>query len=143
MMLTQEEKNYLSTTEPLYYLQPHELNMLTEYSQVVTFSPGEKVIQQGQTSEGMYILINGNAIIFTEIFKSYGKQRAVKFDQTDINRNELKTAKFFNKFTDEEFNILLQQMHVLQAPKNTPLIKLNDQNSSFYFIYRGAIQANI
>ena len=52
-MLNPEIKKKFLTSKPLQYLDPHEFDMMLHYTQLVSFSPGELLQEQGKISEGM------------------------------------------------------------------------------------------
>ncbi len=56
-------KNALLTTPWSQYLEPSELDMLMAHSNVVSFNPGDLIIEQGKYSSGIYIIVSGNAML--------------------------------------------------------------------------------
>lgn len=66
-MLTNEIKNHLQKSRPFHYLAAAELEMLLAYSQDLLFSPGEILLQQGKVGEGMFIIMEGNALVTAKI----------------------------------------------------------------------------
>lgn len=69
-MFSQEVKQALHMAQPFKYLEVYELDMLLAYCKIVNFSDQEKVVQQGQKTEGMYVIVKGKALI---IAKTLGK----------------------------------------------------------------------
>lgn len=57
----------LQTTRLAHYLDPQQLNTLLERNRIVTFSPGEIILKQGKKSEGLYIILDGNAVVTAKI----------------------------------------------------------------------------
>ena len=49
------------------YLNDQELKMLLTYSNIVSFSAGETILQQGKKSTGIYIVIEGVVIATAKI----------------------------------------------------------------------------
>lgn len=66
-MWTQEFKQSLLEAKPLRYLENSELERLLLYSKVTTFLPGQVLQQQGRINHGMYIVLEGNAIVSTRV----------------------------------------------------------------------------
>lgn len=60
-----------------------------------------------------------------------------------IDLNQLRYLGFFNIFTQQEYEELLQHTQLLKTPKKYPLIQQGEKNSACYLILRGAVQANI
>lgn len=66
-MTKSDIKNYLQSSKPFHYLEPKELDMLLAYSKTRTFAPGEPMLTQGQKSEGMYIILQGQAQVTARV----------------------------------------------------------------------------
>jgi CRP/FNR family cyclic AMP-dependent transcriptional regulator len=66
-MLSSEFNETLKSSQPFRHLESHELNRLMTYCEVVTFSDGETIIQQGKLSKGMYIILEGNALVTAKV----------------------------------------------------------------------------
>jgi CRP/FNR family cyclic AMP-dependent transcriptional regulator len=62
-MLTEEIKKILLTSQPCKYLSSQELDTLLSYCTLITFAAGAIVFKQGQKSDGMYIIIHGQAVV--------------------------------------------------------------------------------
>jgi len=69
-MLNPEIKKLLLAASPFRYLQPQELETLIAHSKILSFKNQETLIQQGKISHGMYIIIEGKALV---IVKALGK----------------------------------------------------------------------
>jgi CRP/FNR family transcriptional regulator, cyclic AMP receptor protein len=66
-MTESDIKNYLQLSKPFHYLEPEELDMLLAYSKTRSFAPGEILLQQGQKSEGMYIILQGQVLVTARV----------------------------------------------------------------------------
>ncbi len=66
-MLSQISKNDLLHAKPFKYLTDTELDGLLGYCQKISFSAGNVLIRQGVKSEGMYIIIEGKALVTVRI----------------------------------------------------------------------------
>lgn len=107
-MLQPEEKEFLKTAKPLQYLEAYELNMLIEYSEVVHFKPGEHLLQQGKTSDRMFIIISGTAIVSAHVL---GKGF--------ISLNQLDPGDFIG-----EVSLIEQVAASITVTATTPLVSL-------------------
>jgi CRP/FNR family cyclic AMP-dependent transcriptional regulator len=70
-MINAEIKDALKAAQPFKYLNPTELDMLIQHSKITSFNPGDVILQQGQKSVGLYIIINGIALVKA---KTLGKE---------------------------------------------------------------------
>jgi CRP/FNR family transcriptional regulator, cyclic AMP receptor protein len=70
-MIDTEIKDALKTAQPFKYLNDAELNMLIQHSNIASFNSGDVILQQGKKSVGLYIIINGIALVKA---KSLGKE---------------------------------------------------------------------
>ena len=66
-MLSAELKDALLKTPLCENLDSHELDMLITQSQFVSFATGEIILQQGKKSKGLYIIIEGTAVVTARI----------------------------------------------------------------------------
>ncbi len=66
-MLNSELKNVLQQTPLCEYLDPNELDILLTYSKIVSFNTGDIILQQGKKSDGLYLIINGIAVVTAKI----------------------------------------------------------------------------
>lgn len=62
-----ELKQTLLNAKPFKYLDHRELDMLLSYCEVISFSPNEKISQQGKICKGMYIIISGKAQVTVRV----------------------------------------------------------------------------
>lgn len=62
-MLMPDIKKTLLPTRPFRYLDIHELDELLNYCQIIHYVKEEMLIQQGKHVNGMYILIEGEAVV--------------------------------------------------------------------------------
>jgi CRP/FNR family transcriptional regulator, cyclic AMP receptor protein len=69
-MLNPEIKTLLLSARPFQYLEPHELDMLINFSKIITYADKTVLMQQGKISDGMYVIIEGKALI---VANSLGK----------------------------------------------------------------------
>ncbi len=66
-MSNSEITTILSTTRLSQYLNSHELHILTSYGKTVKFSTGDAIIKQGTVATGVYIILDGTAVITAKI----------------------------------------------------------------------------
>jgi CRP/FNR family cyclic AMP-dependent transcriptional regulator len=66
-MLGPNIKNALHRARPFQYLESSELGMIIAYCKIVTFAPNEALYVQGGKSEGMYIILDGEATVTMKI----------------------------------------------------------------------------
>jgi CRP/FNR family cyclic AMP-dependent transcriptional regulator len=66
-MLGPNIKNALSSARPFQYLDSRELGMIIAYCKIVEFAPEHPLYTQGSKSEGMYIILNGEALVTLKI----------------------------------------------------------------------------
>jgi len=66
-MLSPDIKKTLLTTRPFKYLDQDELDRLIAYCQMIHFSNGDVLLHQGKKGEGMYIFIEGTALVTAKI----------------------------------------------------------------------------
>lgn len=71
-MINAEIRSALLTTQLGQNLDASELDLLIAHSKYLVFSPGEVILQQGKQSEGMYIIINGTALVTAKILGEGG-----------------------------------------------------------------------
>lgn len=81
--------------------------------------------------------------IFSEVIKSFNKPELIKSEDVHFDLNQLKTAAFFENFTDEEIKYFVEQGELIMASAGCHLIHEGEQNTPNYFILSGAVQANI
>src|SRR5579885_1401119 len=74
-MLADSVKSALSDTTLSQYLGPSELEILLSHVLIVSFSQGDVILQQGQHSTGIYVIIEGGAIV---------SAKTLEFDTSDI-----------------------------------------------------------
>lgn len=79
MIFGQDEKewiNYMShseittiltTTRLSQYLDSHELHVLTSYGKTVKFSAGNCIVKQGKIAKGIYIILDGTAVLTAKV----------------------------------------------------------------------------
>lgn len=60
-------KSYIKNIKPFEYLDSNDLDRLIEFTQLISFAPGEILLKQGQPSKGMYIILEGNAEVSARI----------------------------------------------------------------------------
>ncbi len=66
-MLNADLKATLMKTTLCKHLDSDELETLIFHSKIISFSPGEAILQQGKTSDGMYIILDGAAVVTAKI----------------------------------------------------------------------------
>lgn len=66
-MVTPEIKTILLSSLPFKYLNSNELDMLMHFCKVITFDAGNVVIEQGKRSDGMYVIVEGNASVTAKV----------------------------------------------------------------------------
>lgn len=69
MAISEFEKTLL-TTQPFKYLNRQELDVIKSYCKNVTFKKNELLLEQGKKGNGMYIILEGSALV---VAKSLGK----------------------------------------------------------------------
>lgn len=69
-MITPELKQKLMTTKLCHYLSSEELEMISNYCQIISFSEGDLIIQQGKLANGIYVIIQGTALVTAKILGS-------------------------------------------------------------------------
>jgi CRP/FNR family cyclic AMP-dependent transcriptional regulator len=62
-MLGPDIKNALHNARPFQYLESKELGMIIAYCKIVNFEPGEALYEQGSKSQGMFLLLDGEASV--------------------------------------------------------------------------------
>ncbi|MEO8400286.1 MAG: cyclic nucleotide-binding domain-containing protein [Gammaproteobacteria bacterium] len=60
-------KNALLETSLCQFLKPDELNIVVEHCDIVLFEAGEFILYQGKRSEGLYIIIEGEASVSAKV----------------------------------------------------------------------------
>lgn len=60
-------RNILLTTKICKNLDVDELNMLIQHNKIFSFASGESIIQQGKKSGGLFVILDGTALITTQI----------------------------------------------------------------------------
>lgn len=66
-MLNPNIKKALLASNAFKYLDMHELDMLLHYCKIISFSPGEILFYQGKKSDGMYVIIHGQAQVTVKV----------------------------------------------------------------------------
>jgi CRP/FNR family cyclic AMP-dependent transcriptional regulator len=67
IMLTEDIRKILLTSQPFKYLDTNELDALVSYCKITSFAAGDVIIQQGTPCGGMYIIIYGHAIVTIKV----------------------------------------------------------------------------
>lgn len=62
-MLNPEIRKVLTKTQPFKYLESHELDMIINFSRLLTIPDKGIILQQGKINEGMYIIVAGKAVM--------------------------------------------------------------------------------
>jgi CRP/FNR family transcriptional regulator, cyclic AMP receptor protein len=62
-----ELKQALLQSSLCKYLDLADLDMLITYSKLIKFAPGEEILAQGKTSNGTYIIIEGEALVSAKV----------------------------------------------------------------------------
>ena len=65
-------KQTLLDTKLGHTLDQNELNMLINHCQLISFAPGEIILQQGKKTDVMYIIIQGTALVTAKILGEGG-----------------------------------------------------------------------
>lgn len=71
-LINSELKNELLNTSLAKTLDPTEIDILVLHIKLVSFSPGEMILIQGKKSEGIYIIIDGKALVTAKILGEGG-----------------------------------------------------------------------
>lgn len=71
-MLNPESKNVLPLIQKSLDLDSNEFQMLINHNKFITFLPGDIILQQGKKEAGMYIIINGTALVSAKILGEGG-----------------------------------------------------------------------
>src|SRR6185312_7583231 len=66
-MIASEMRTILFTTRLSHYLNEPELEILLKYSEVITFANSEIILKQGHETKGLYIILQGTALITAKI----------------------------------------------------------------------------
>ncbi len=66
-MLSTELKDVLIKTTLCEHLDSNELDMLISHSKIISFAAGDTILQQGKISDGMYIILEGTAVVTAKI----------------------------------------------------------------------------
>lgn len=62
-MQNSDIKDALVKTKLYESLESPELDILIAHSKIITFSPGDIILQQGKINENLYIILEGNAVV--------------------------------------------------------------------------------
>lgn len=66
-MLNPEQKDALLTTRLCQFIDANELDILLDHSSVVLFSTNEIILKQGKKTPGLYIIIEGTALVTAKV----------------------------------------------------------------------------
>lgn len=66
-MLKTDQEYDLSQSNLTEYLDADELSRLLIYNKIISFAPGDEIIQQGSMAEGIYIIIEGDVILTAKL----------------------------------------------------------------------------
>lgn len=66
-MIDAEIKDKLLTTRFGQFLKPGEIHLLLKYCEIITFDRDKVILQQGKKSEGIYIIIEGSALVIAKV----------------------------------------------------------------------------
>lgn len=66
-MMDAKLKNALCSIRLCQYLNTQELDTLIDHNKIISFAPGEVILQQGKKSDGIYVIIEGSAIVTAKV----------------------------------------------------------------------------
>jgi CRP/FNR family cyclic AMP-dependent transcriptional regulator len=68
--MDQELNETLLQSQLCKYLDLNDLDMLIGHSKIISFAPGDVLLQQGEKSAGTYIIIYGTAVVSAKVINN-------------------------------------------------------------------------